>query len=155
MNAHVDDAASKAPPAAATIQPYLFFRGRCQEAIDYYKETLGAEVVMLRHFKDNPEKPGPDKAPTAFDNRIMHASLRIFGSEILVSDGMKQGPSDFQCMSLSINVQSEAEVDRIVNALAAEGVVQMAPRKTFFGARFGSVADKFGLTWMVIAANPA
>jgi PhnB protein len=137
------------------IQPYLFFRGRCEEAINYYKETLGAEVRMLMRFKDNPEKPSPDKVSAAFDERIMHAALRVFGAEILMSDGMKQGPSDFQCMSLSVSVQSEAAVDRIINALAAEGNIQMPPGKTFFAKRFGAVVDKFGLTWMVIAQSQA
>ena len=153
MNAHADQASGKS--GTATIQPYLFFRGRCEEAINYYKEMLGAEVVRLMRFKDNPDRPGPDKVPAALDNRIMHAALRIFGAEILMSDGMKEGPADFQCVSLTVHVESEAEVDRIVNALAAEGAVQMAPAKTFFAPRFGSVVDKFGLTWMIIARSPA
>lgn len=155
MNAHASQATGQTAQGTCTIQPYLFFRGRCEEAINHYKETLGAEVRMLARFKDNPDRPAPEKVPAAFDNKIMHAELRIFGTDILMSDGMKQGPADFQCLSLSINVESEAEVDRIVNALAAEGTVQMAPTKTFFAPRFGSVIDKFGLTWMVIARKPA
>jgi PhnB protein len=132
------------------IQPYLFFRGRCEEAIEYYKATLGAEVLMMMRFKDNPDKPGPDKVAPMLDDKIMHASLRISDAEIMMSDGMRTGPLDFQCMSLSLSVPSEAEADRLFNALADEGTVQMPIGKTFFSPRFGAVADKFGVSWMVI-----
>lgn len=144
-------------PAAATpaIQPYLFFRGRCEEAIDFYKAALGAEVQMMMRFKDNPDKPGPDSVPTALDERIMHASLRIAGSEIMMSDGMKSGPLDFQCMSLSLSVPTEADADRVFNALAEDGTVQMPLGKAFFSPRFGAVADKFGVSWMVIVQPTA
>jgi PhnB protein len=137
------------------VQPYLFFRGRCEEAIEYYKDKLGAEVVMKLRFKDNPEKPGPDKVPPALDDRIMHAAIRIQGTEIMMSDGMRTGPLDFQCMSLSLSVPNEAEVDRIFHALAADGAVQMPLGKTFFSPRFGAVADKFGVSWMLIVPQDA
>ena len=143
----VGDAAATPPPA---IQPYLFFRGRCEEAINYYKKTLGAEDVMMLRFKDNPDKPGPDKVPPALDDKIMHASLRINGAEIMMSDGMRSGPLDFQCMSLTLSVATAAEADRLFNALANEGTIQMPLGKTFFSSRFGAVADKFGVSWMVI-----
>jgi PhnB protein len=139
---------------APAVQPYLFFRGRCEEAIEYYKATLGAEVLMMLRFKDNPDKPGPEKVPPALDDRIMHASVRIQGTEIMMSDGMRSGPLDFQCMSLSLSVPNEAEADRIFNALAADGTVQMPMGKTFFSPRFGAVADKFGVSWMVIVPQP-
>jgi PhnB protein len=132
------------------IQPYLFFRGRCEEAIAYYKATLGAEVVMMLRFKDNPDRPGPDKVPAALDEKIMHSCLRINGAEIMMSDGMRSGDLDFQCMSLSLPVSSAAEAERIFNALAADGTVQMPLGKTFFASCFGAVADKFGVAWMVI-----
>ena len=136
--------------AAATIQPYLFFRGRCEEAIAYYKAKLGAEVLVMMRFKENPDKPGPDKVPAALDDRIMHACLRIKGAEIMMSDGMRSGPLDFQCMSLSLSVSCEAEADHLFNALAADGTVQMPMGKTFFAARFGAIAGKFGVSWMII-----
>jgi PhnB protein len=136
--------------SAPTVQPYLFFRGRCEEAIEFYKTALGAEVLMLMRFKDNPEKPSPDKVPAALDDKIMHASIRIHGSAIMMSDGVRSGPLDFQCMSLSLTVPNPAEVDRIFNALAEGGTVQMPLSKTFFSPRFGAVADKFGVSWMVI-----
>jgi PhnB protein len=140
--------------ATATVQPYLFFRGRCAEAIAYYKAKLGAEVLMMMRFKDSPEKPVPDKVPPALGDKIMHARVRIAGAEIMMSDGMKSGPTDFQCVSLSLSVSTEAEVDRIFNALAGDGTVQMPLGKTFFSPRFGGVADKFGVSWMIIVPQP-
>ena len=147
------DLAKPISAQAPAIQPYLFFRGRCEEAITYYKATLGAEVVMLLRFKDNPDKPGPDKVPPMLDEKIMHATLRIAGSEIMVSDGMKTGPLDFQCMSLSLAVATEAEADRIYDALTRDGTIQMPIGPAFFAKRFGSVADKFGVSWMIMVAN--
>jgi uncharacterized glyoxalase superfamily protein PhnB/uncharacterized protein YndB with AHSA1/START domain len=144
---HVE-AKQAARPAA--VQPYLFFRGRCEEAIEYYKAKLGAEVLMQMRFKDNPEKPGPDKVPPAFDNRIMHATLRVAGAEISMSDGMRSGPTDFDCVSLSLNLPTEAEADRVFSALASDGKITMPIGKTFFAQRFGGVTDKFGVQWMVI-----
>lgn len=128
---------------------------RCEKAIAYYKKTLGAEVLMMLRFKDNPDKPGPDKVAKALDDKIMHASVRIAGSEILMSDGMKTGPLDFQCMSLSLAVPNEAEADRLFNALAKDGTVQMPIGPTFFAKRFGSVADKFGVSWMIMVPQHA
>jgi PhnB protein len=148
----IEEAESK---AAANIQPYLFFRGRCEEAISYYKEKLGAEVIMMLRFKDNPEKPGPASVPSALDQKIMHASLRIAGATIMLSDGMKSGPVDFHCMALSLSVASEAEADRLFNALASDGTVEMPMAKTFFAPRFGSVADKFGVSWMIMVEPKA
>jgi PhnB protein len=140
---------------AGSVQPYLFFRGRCEEAIDYYKKTVGAEVEMMMRFRDNPDKPGRDKVPAELDDRIMHASLRIAGAGILMSDGMKSGPLDFQCMSLALSVASEAECERIYNALAADGTVQMPIGPTFFARLFGAVADKFGVSWMIMVPQHA
>jgi PhnB protein len=136
--------------ATPTVQPYLFFRGRCEEAIEYYRAKLGAELVMQLRCKDNPDKPGRDKVPAALDDKIMHAAIRIHGAEIMLSDGMRTGPLDFQCMSLTISVPTEADADRIFNALAADGTVTMPIGKAFFAQRFGAVTDKFGVSWMVI-----
>ena len=147
--------AAAAPTKPPAIQPYLFFRGRCEEAIEYYKKTLGADVLMMLRFKENPDKPGPDKVAKALDDKIMHASIRIHGTELMMSDGMKSGPLDFQCMSLSLAVTDEAEADRLFNALAKDGTVQMPLGKAFFSPRFGAVADKFGVSWMIMVPAAA
>jgi PhnB protein len=141
---------AEAAPVAAGVQPYLFFRGRCEEAIAFYQETLGAEVQMMMRFKDNPDHPGHEDVPASLGDRIMHACLRINGADINMSDGMRTGDLDFQCMSLSLTVASEVEADHLFNALARDGAVQMPLGKTFFSPRFGAVSDKFGVSWLVI-----
>jgi PhnB protein len=146
---HVEAKSRQSSPRA-TVQPYLFFRGRCEEAIDYYKAKLDAEVLMQMRFKDNPEKPSADKVPREFDERIMHACVRIAGAELFMSDGMRSGPTDFDCVSLSLNLPTEAEAHRIFNALAADGKITMPIGKTFFAQCFGGVTDRFGVQWMVI-----
>lgn len=142
-------------PVATAIQPYLFFRGRCEEAIAYYRQALGAEVLMMMRNRDNPEPCDPAAMPPGHADRIMHAALRIGGSSIMMADGMRSGPLDFQCMSLSLTAPTVAEADRLFSALAAEGQVQMAMGATFFSPRFGAVVDKFGVSWMVVVLPAA
>jgi PhnB protein len=132
------------------FQPYLFFRGRCSEAVAYYKKALGADEVTVMRFKDSPEKPPAGQMPTGMDDRIMHATLRIAGAELMMADGMRSGATDFDCVAVSLTVPNEVDVDRIVNALAKDGKVQMPPGPTFFAKRFGGVIDKFGVNWMVL-----
>jgi PhnB protein len=134
------------------IQPYLFFDGRCEEAIEFYKNALGAEVMMLMRFKDNPEPPGPDdscKPAPGTEDKVMHASFRIGDSTIMASDGECKGQTTFQGFSLSLTVPNAAEADRLFEALSKGGQVQMPLVTTFFSPRFGMVADKFGVSWMI------
>lgn len=134
----------------AVIQPYLFFRGRCDEAIKFYEKALGAKVGMKMRFKDNPDKPPESVVPASMDDRIMHASVDIAGAPVMMSDGMKDGGPAFGSMSLSLNVTDPADVDRYFNALADGGEIEMPLGKTFFAERFGGVKDKFGVSWMII-----
>jgi PhnB protein len=133
------------------VQPYLFFNGKCEEAIEFYKNALGAKVLMMMRFKDNPDKPGPEKVSPALDDKVMHACIKIGEAEVMASDGMGTGNLEFKGITLSLSVASEAEADRLFNALANGGQVQMPIGKTFFSPRFGMVADRFGVSWMVIA----
>jgi PhnB protein len=137
---------------AMKVQPYLFFDGRCEEAIEFYKTAIGAEVLMMMRFKDSPEKPPPDKVAPNSDDRIMHASLRIGQTEVMASDGYAAGKPEFKGISLSVSAADEAEADRLFNALAEGGKVQMPIGRTFFSPRFGMVADRFGVSWMVVVA---
>jgi PhnB protein len=135
------------------IQPYLFFDGRCEEALDFYKKALGAEVVMLMRYKESPEPPPPGCVPPNSENKVMHCAFRVGGSTVLASDGSCKGKPDFQGFSLSLTVADEAEADRVFNALAAGGQIRMPLDKTFFSPRFGMVADRFGVGWMVYVAQ--
>jgi PhnB protein len=132
------------------VQPYLFFDGRCEEAIEFYKTAIGAEVLMMMRFKESPERPPPDKVAPNSDDKIMHASFRIGQTEVMASDGYAAGRPEFKGVSLSLSAADEAEADRLFNALAEGGKVQMPIGRTFFSPRFGMVADRFGVSWMVV-----
>jgi PhnB protein len=134
------------------VQPYLFFDGRCEEAVEFYKSALGAEVTMLMRFKDSPEPPSPGCVPPGAENKVMHASFRIGQTTVMASDGRCLGNPSFQGFSLSLAVPNEAEAERLFAALAEGGQVQMPLTKTFFSSRFGMVADRFGVSWMIIVA---
>jgi PhnB protein len=134
------------------VQPYLFFDGRCEEAVEFYKSALGAEVTMLMRFKDSPEPPSPGCVPPGAENKVMHASFRIGQTTVMASDGRCLGNPIFQGFSLSLAVPNEAEAERLFATLAEGGQVQMPLTKTFFSPRFGMVADRFGVSWMVIVA---
>jgi len=131
------------------VQPYLFFNGRCEEAIEFYKKTLGAEVAMLLRMKDSPEPAQPGRVPPGSENKIMHTTFRIGDTTLMASDGRCEGQPNFQGFSLSVAVPNEAEADRVFAALADGGQVQMPLAKTFWSPRFGMVADRFGVSWMI------
>ena len=132
-----------------TIHSYLFFNGRCEEALEFYKTALGAKIDMVMRFKENPDKPSPEHMPVD-PEKIMHASFTIGDAMIMCSDGMRPDKLNFQGFSLALSVANEAAADKAFNALAKEGTVQMPIGKTFFSPRFGAVADKFGVSWMVM-----
>lgn len=128
------------------VQPYLFFDGRCDEAISFYRNALGAEVQMLMRYKDCPEPGMVD----GNGDKVMHAALRIGETVVLASDGRCTGQLKFQGFGMALTAANEAEADRLFNALADGGEVQMPLAKTFFSPRFGMVADRFGVLWMVL-----
>jgi PhnB protein len=135
------------------VQPYLFFDGRCEEALEFYRRALGAEVTMFMRFKDAPEPPPPDKVAPGSENKVMHSSFRVGEAEVMASDGMCHGKPSFQGFSLSLLVSDEAEANRLFAALADGGQVEMPLAKTFFSPRFGMVADRFGVSWMVVVRS--
>ena len=131
------------------VQPYLMFGGRCQEAIDFYRDVLGAEVEMLMRFKESPDTPPPGMVPDNWGDKVMHASFKIGDSVLMASDGCNSG-TEFKGFSLTLNVANEAEADRKFAALSDRGKVTMPLGKTFFSPRFGMLVDRFGVSWMVI-----
>jgi PhnB protein len=135
------------------VQPYLFFDGRCEEALNFYREALGAEVTALMRFKDSPEPHDPGGVPPGSENKVMHASLRIGDTTVMASDGRCTEQLKFRGFSLTITAADKAEAERLFNALAQGGEIQMPLTKTFFSPAFGMVADRFGLGWMVIVAE--
>ncbi|CAI8937094.1 VOC family protein [Methylocaldum szegediense] len=136
------------------IQPYLFFEGRCKEALDFYQRALGAEVTMLLRNKESPEPPACPLPPGA-EEKILHSSFRIGNSTVYASDGLCQGQPNFQGFSLSLSAPNETEAARLFNTLAEGGQVQMPLGKTFFSPCFGMVTDRFGVAWMIVVVESA
>lgn len=140
------------------VQPYLFFEGRCEEALEFYRDKLGASVDHVMRFKDNPEpgaSPGEGCAGGPVNGeKIMHASFRIGGASLMASDGMASGKAAFQGISLSLLLPDQAEATRLFEGLADGGQVQVPLAKTFFSPMFGMVADRFGVSWMVVVEDP-
>ncbi|HWX14817.1 MAG TPA: VOC family protein [Methylocella sp.] len=132
------------------MQPYLSFDGRCEEAIEFYRKALGAEMQMLMRFK---EAPDPYKCQPGSEDKVMHMCFRIGDTALFASDGRCEGKPNFQGISLSLTAADDAEAERLFNALADGGQVQMPLAKTFFSSRFGMVADRFGVPWMVLVKS--
>jgi PhnB protein len=133
------------------VQPYLMFNGRCEEAIEFYKKATGGEVLMLMRFKEAPDQPPPGMVPPNWDNKVMHACIKIGDTEIMASDGCDTSGADFKGISLSLTVVNEADAAKRFAALSDGGKVTMPLGKTFFAKSFGMLTDRFGVSWMVIA----
>jgi PhnB protein len=131
------------------VQPYVFFDGRCEEALEFYGRALGAEVTALMRYKDSPD---PAMVQPGAEDKVMHASFRIGQTTVLASDGRGQGRPSFQGFALSLMVPNEAEAERRFASLGNGGHVQMPLTKTFFSPCFGMLADRFGVSWMIYVA---
>lgn len=131
-----------------TIQPYLFFSGRCEEAVEYYRSALGAEVDLLLRYRDSPEPMPPESIPPGWEDKIMHVGFRIGCAVVMASDGCGEEEA-ISGFAIALNVATEAETDRYFNALTEGGEVLMPLGKTFWSPRFGMVTDRFGVCWMV------
>ena len=132
------------------VQPYLYFEGCCEEAIEFYRKALGAELTMLMRYKDSPKPPRPGLVPPGAENKVMHSSSRIGETTVMASDGLCLGKPDFKGVSLTLTASSDNEAEQLFTALNDGGQVQMPLTKTFFSSRFGMVADRFGVSWMII-----
>jgi PhnB protein len=132
------------------IQPYLYFNGRAEEAIEFYKSALGAKVNMLMRFKEAPDQ---SMISSGSENKVMHAYINIGETGVLISDGRNTGKTNFDGFALTITTKTVAEADKLFAALADGGRVTMPQAKTFFSPRFGMLADQFGVNWIVLAAQ--
>jgi PhnB protein len=147
----MSNATNAASASTTVIQPYLFFGGRCEEALAFYKSALGAQVDMVMHFNDSPDPVPAGMLQPGFEKKVMHSSFRVGGTTVMASDGCS--PSDgasHSGFSLTLSVATEAEADRAFSRLAEGGKVTMPLGKTFFSPRYGMLTDKFGIAWMVL-----
>jgi PhnB protein len=132
------------------VQPYLFFEGRCEEAIEFYRKALDAKVDVIMRYKDAPPAPGMKMPPP---EKVMHAAFKVGDTQVLASDGNCSGKPAFQGVSLTVTARDDAHAKSVFNALAEGGDVSQPLTKTFFASSFGMLKDKFGLGWMVIAGG--
>jgi PhnB protein len=134
------------------VQPYLFFEGRAEEALEFYRKTLGAEVTMLMRYRDSPEPPKEGCMPQNVDpaDKVMHAAFRIGETTVMASDGMCSGTPSFKGIALSLSPKTDAEAQKLFSALTDGGQVLQPMIKTFFSSNFGMVTDRFGVMWMVV-----
>jgi PhnB protein len=135
------------------VQPYLFFNGSCEQALEFYGTALGAKVEMMMRYKESPEPPQPGMVPPGFENKIMHSSFRVGQTTVMASDGNSTSKARFEGFFLSLSVPDEKEADRVFAALSDGGVVRMPLAKTFWSPRFGMVTDRFGIGWMISVAH--
>ena len=135
------------------VQAYITFGGRCEEALEFYKKSIGAEVTGLLRWKDSPDKDM--KGPPGCEEKIMNASFRIGETELMADDGMgNETKAEFKGMALVIEVADDAEAKRVFTALGEGGNVTMPLAKTFWSSSFGMMTDKFGVPWMVNVEVP-
>ena len=134
-------------------QIYLFFDGRTDEALAFYKKTLGIEVEMLMRFKDAPGPDDPNCPPPPQPDAVMHSSFKLGGQTIMASDGNCGGKAEFKGFSLSLAVKTAGEADKLFAALSEGGQVTQPLIQTFFSPKFGMVQDKFGVEWMVLVSQ--
>ena len=135
--------------SSSLVQVYLFFGGCCEEAIEFYGKAVGAQVEMIMRHKDSPEPPPPGTVPAGWENKIMHASFRIGQTAVMASDGCGESAKGFQGFSLSLNVATPEEADKVFATLSEGGKVNLPLSKTFWSAKFGMLEDRFGIGWMV------
>ena len=132
------------------VQSYLFFEGRCEEALEFYKNAIGAEVTALMRNSDSPDQ---SDTPPGMESKVLHCNFNVGETQLMASDGMCSGTPKFAGISLSITAKDAAEAERLFAALSEGGQVQLPMHETFFAERFGMAADKFGVSWMVMAGK--
>lgn len=135
-------------------QPYLNFDGRCEEALDFYKQAIGAEILCLMRLSESPEPCDPAMVPPGSENKVMHSSFKIGDSTLLATDCGCSGQTKFSGFSICITAADPDHASRLFAALSEGGRVEMPLGKTFFSPSFGVLEDRFGLSWMVYVDQP-
>ncbi|WP_454683869.1 VOC family protein [Ancylobacter moscoviensis] len=135
------------------VQAYLMFNGRTEEAIEFYRKAVGAEVTMLMRFREAPDQPPPGMVPEGWDDKIMHSSFKVGDAELMASDGCQSDGAAFSGISLALSVASPEEAEATFAALAEGGEVTMPLTKTFFSPSFGTLTDRFGVSWMIVVST--
>lgn len=131
------------------VEPHLCFEGRCEEALEFYRRALGAEVQIMMRFRDMPGPSSAGGAPPGCENKVMHATIRIGDTKTMASDGNCTGKPDFKGIDLALQVRDLIAAERLFTALAEGGQVRIPLAKTFWSPGFAMVTDRFGVGWMI------
>ena len=131
------------------LEPYLFFKGNCEDALNFYKAVFGGEIVGLSRWSEMPKDAGGPEVTPDTANRVMHASFRSPGISFMASDATPGKTYGEGAISLSLGTNDVAEAERVFNGLAEGGIVEMPMADMFWGAKFGMLTDKFGIDWMI------
>lgn len=131
------------------VEPYLMLSGRCEEALAFYGQAVGAQTTMVMRFDESPDKNHPMPLPPGWDKKIMHSAMTVGDTTVMLSDGMSTEPASFSGVTLSISADNEAQAKQVFAALSAGGKVFMPLGKTFWSPCFGMTSDRFGVSWMV------
>jgi PhnB protein len=135
------------------VQPYLFFEGRAEEALNFYTKALDTKPSMVMRYREAPDAPPPGMLPAGTEDKVMHASFKVGDTEVMLSDGTCGGAPKFDGFSLAMDVADEREAHRRFDALAVGGEVTMPLGKTFWSPCFGMLKDRFGVSWMIMVAG--
>jgi PhnB protein len=133
------------------LNPYLNFNGQCEEAFRFYEQCFGGKIEFMMTHEGSPMA---DQVPKEWGKKIMHARLSVGNQVLLGSDAHGDCYAAPKGFAVSIDVTEPAEADRIFNALAENGTVQMPIQETFWAKRFGMLADRFGIPWMINCSKP-
>ncbi len=133
------------------LSPYLMFDGRCEAAFRFYEQCLGAKVIMMMTYDEAPA--GADIAPNT-SKKVMHARLAVGDRVLMGSDAPADRFRPMQGFSITLSIAEPAEAERVFDALAKNGKINMPMAETFWAKRFGMVVDQFGTPWMVNCEKP-
>lgn len=133
------------------VQSYIFFDGRCEEALEFYGSTVGAKVNVILRYKDSPEPQPAEVLPPGSENKIMHSEFSIGETTLMGSDGYCGGKAQFQGFALALLLDTGADAERVFKALSEGGQATMPLSETFFAKRFGMLTDRFGVAWTLLA----
>ncbi len=128
------------------LNPYLVFDGSCEEAFKFYEKTLGGKIKAMMTFEGSPMAK---QMPEEWQAKIMHTTLEIGGQLLMGSDARGEHYHKPQGFSVSLSIEKVADAERVFAAFAEGGKVQMPLQQTFWAERFGMVADRFGIPWMI------
>ena len=127
------------------VSPYLSFNGQCEDAFTFYARCLGGQLGAIFRYAGSPMA---DRVPADWQDKVMHGSVTV-GALVLMGGDVAHRYEPPKGFTLSVQIESAAEAERIFHELSQDGLVSMPLEQTFWAARFGMLVDRFGIPWQV------